>query len=131
MVALAITTDNKYIISACLFENKLRIWNLETKQLVDTLTDFIVSIHYTDNYIAIARDNKYLYYESSERTLSVWNLQARRQEKSIQSLYYCIPRILITNDNTSIASGSYDDKLIVVKPSERNQEVIVHCSPQF
>ena len=131
VATLAITTDNKYIISACLFENALRIWNLETKQLVDTLTNFMVSTHYSDNYIAIARDNIYLYYESSERTLSVWNLQARRQEKSIQGFYYCIPRILITNDNTRIASGSYDDKLIVDKPSERNQEVIVYCLSHF
>ena len=39
--------------------------------------------------------------------------------------------MLITNDNTNIASGLYDDTLIVDKLPERNQEVIVHYFPKF
>ena len=73
--ALAITSDNKYIVSGSA-DMTIRIWNLlENRQegILAEHTSWVTSI-------AITSDNKYAISSSYDSTVRIWNLLEMRQE---------------------------------------------------
>ena len=125
VTALALTNDNKYIIYTTY--NAVRVWNIENKELTCTINDSINS----DKIFKIAGDNKYIYYTTMKNEFKMWNLQEKKQEAMIKYNGYSHVIVLQTNDNTNIASGYYNDKLIVQKMIGSTKDIIMLCKPHF
>jgi WD40 repeat protein len=76
VISVAITSDNKYIIS----DNRdktVRVWNINNKTQEGVLEGHSCEVIYA----GITQDNKYAVSESSDGILKVWNLTNTKRTK--------------------------------------------------
>jgi WD40 repeat protein len=115
--AVAITGDNKYVVSGSL-DKTIRVWNLETGEQVHSLKGHIHPV----NAVAITGDNKYVVSGSQDSTLGVWNLETGEQKHSLKGHTSWVHAVAITGDNKYVVSGSRD-KTIRVWNLETGEQV--------
>ena len=117
--AVAVTYDNKYIISGSL-ENTLRVWNLQEKRQETVMrghASYVTSIAITNN--------KYVISGSNDKTVRVWSLQKKCQEAVLQGHTNSVTSVAITNDNKQIVSGSSDRTVRIWNIQEKLQEAVL------
>ena len=99
--ALAITTDNKYIITG-LSDSHIKIWNLETKT-----EEFILRGHFMGiTSLALTSDNQYIISGSMDSTVRIWSIPNRQQVSVLQGHTSPIYKIAVTPDMEHLASLS-------------------------
>lgn len=69
VAALVVSIDNRLLVSGG-DDQRIKIWDLKTGQLLRTLTDHQGSI----SALAISPNNKWLVSGSSDRSIKIWNL---------------------------------------------------------
>ena len=77
--SVAITSDNKYIVSGG-EDNTVRIWNLKDRTqeaVLEGHSDSVISL-------AITSDSKYIVSCGNDKTVRIWNLQ----KKCARSCFY-------------------------------------------
>ena len=77
--SVAITSDNKYIVSGG-YDKTVRIWNLQDKTQEAVLQGHTHHV----NSVAITSDNKYIVSAGCDNTVRIWNLQDKTQEAVLQ-----------------------------------------------
>ena len=95
--AVAVTNDNKYIVSGS-NDNTIRVWNLKKKRQEFSLhghTDGVRSI-------TITSDNRYIVSYSRDLTIRVWSFQDRNQKTLFQGHTAMIQSLAITSDSKQI-----------------------------
>ena len=60
--------------------------------------------------------------------LTVWNLQERKLEQIIRYYDHSQAQVFLTNDNTKIAPGHYDDNLVVHKVESTKEIILTYIS---
>ena len=118
--AIAITSDNKYIISGS-YDWTIRIWNLLEKRQETVLEGHTYGI----TSIAITSDSKYVISGSKDKTIRIWNLFEKRQETVLEGHNDSITCIAITSDNTYIISGSSDKTIRIWNILKKTQEAVL------
>lgn len=68
--SLAISPDNKFVAAALEFEEVIKIWNIETKQIIAQLTGHTATI----NMIQFSHDGKTLVSGSNDKTIKFWDV---------------------------------------------------------
>jgi WD40 repeat protein len=106
--AVAITSDNKYVISASC-DNTLKVWNWQTGEQLRTLTGHSGSV----NAVVITSDNKYAISASWDETLKVWDWQTGEQLRTLTGHSDSVNAVAITSDNKYAISASRDNTLKV------------------
>ena len=103
VTTLAITSDNKYIISGS-SDCTVRIWDLQEKKEKAILrghTDEIVKV-------VVTSDNKFIVSASNDTTLIIWNIQEKMMETRLRGHAACVQILQISSDNKFIVSaGGY------------------------
>ena len=67
--SVAVTSDNKYVISGSL-DNTIRIWNLLEKRQETILQGDLNEV----NIVAVTSDKKYIVSGSDDKTIRIWNI---------------------------------------------------------
>ena len=100
VTTLAITSDNKYIISGS-SDRTVRIWDLQEKKQKAILrghTDEIVTV-------VVTSDNKFIVSASNDKTLIIWNIQEKKMETRLHGHVACVQILQISSDNKFIVSA--------------------------
>ena len=123
--SLAITSDNKYIISGG-FDKTVRIWNLE-----DNSQEAVLYGH-TDavSKILITSDCKYIISVSNDKSARIWNFANKTQEAIIAVELSHILRVEITSDSKYIAYCTSKINLVVWNFQTNLQETILQNHAQ-
>ncbi|EDZ62433.1 WD repeat-containing protein [Sulfurimonas gotlandica GD1] len=98
-----ISKDSKYLV-AIGYDNIIRIWGLETGQIIKEIAGHFSKISALD----ISLDNKYLVSGSSDGTLKLWDLVKGREVKSFSKKLQDSPTIRsvkITNNKIIVGSS--------------------------
>ena len=120
ITALAITSDNKHIISSAA-DNTVRIWRLEDNSEEAVLhghTDMIYSVFVTN-------DCKYIISASHDKTARIWSFINKMQEAiiAVYNPYHCT--VEITNDSKYFAYCTSDRTLATWNFQTQLQETIL------
>lgn len=102
----AITPDNQTLVSVG-GDKAIRIWDLKTGQLKNTLTGHSREI-YT---VALSPDGKSIYTGSNDNTIRVWNLETGEMENILNGHKSDVFSIAITQDGKTLVSGSNDSTI--------------------
>ena len=81
IVTLAVTRDNKYIISGS-WDKTIRVWNLLQKTQETVLNGHTDAV----NSVLVTSNNKFVISGSSDKTIRVWNLI--KQKNSFWRTYW-------------------------------------------
>ena len=103
VLCLALTIDNKYIISGSR-DKTIRIWDFQLKTQECVLrghNEYILSV-------AVTRDNRYIVSGSFDHTIRIWDFQNKEQVAILEGHTKYVVSVVITTDNKYIASGSGD-----------------------
>ena len=108
ILALEITPDNKQIVSVY-GDNTVRIWDLETGEIIKTI------IKYTDLIwsIAITPDSKTLVCGSRDRTIKIIDLATSEIKQTLTRHEAAVWAVAISPDGKILASGSSDNTIIL------------------
>ena len=63
--------------------------------------------------LVITKDNKYIISGSRDCTVTIWNLEEKRQEAILRGHTNYVNTVAVTNDNKYIVSGSNDSTIII------------------
>ena len=118
--SLAITSDNKFIISGG--EDKtVRIWNLQDRRQVDYLQGHKAKI----SSVIVSGDSKYIATGSWDLTIIIWKFQEKTQKVVFRGHKQFISSLVFTNDNETVVSGSWDFTIRVWSIQQRQQIAIL------
>jgi len=104
--SVAISSDNKYVVSYSYYDNEMKIWDLERGKCLRTLKN-------VKSGIAISSDNKYIVYKTRNYIIKIWGLETRKGLRTLKGHKGFIYVVAITSDNRYIVSTS-DDKTIKI-----------------
>ncbi|MDB9316657.1 trypsin-like peptidase domain-containing protein [Nodularia spumigena] len=99
---VAISPDGRTLASGG--DDKTIIWNLQTKQEIDTLTGNSRSV----NSVAISPDGRTLPSGGDYRVIKLWNLQTQQQIATFTGHSDGVISVAISPDGRTLASGSFD-----------------------
>ncbi|MGK7874389.1 MAG: hypothetical protein AB4426_14070 [Xenococcaceae cyanobacterium] len=98
--------SDRQILASGSFDNTIKIWNLNTGKLLNTLTgDSII------NAIAISPDGKNLVSGSDDNTIKIWNLDTGELLRTLTGHSNCISSVTINPDGKTLASSSRDNTI--------------------
>ena len=104
----AISPDNKKIVSGS-NDNRIKIWDLESGELINTLkgqhTVYIYSV-------AISPDNKKI-VSGSYKTIHIWDLESGVSINTLKGHTNWVKSLAISPDNKKIVSGSFDSTICI------------------
>ena len=104
--SIAITTDNKYIVSGG-YDKTVRIWSLKDRTQEAILQNHTASV----SSVKITSNNKYIISGSFDKTVRIWDLQEKTQEAVLKGHTDFVNSIAVTSDSKYIVSGSRDNNL--------------------
>jgi WD40 repeat protein len=104
--AVALTSDNKYIVSASK-DHALRIWDLDTGEAIRTLRGHDGSV----NSIALTSDDQYIVSCSSDATVRIWDFDTGEIIRILQGHEGSVNSIALTSDDQYIVSASSDSTI--------------------
>ena len=119
VLSVAISPDGETIVSGS-EDNSLKIWNLETGELVRTIeghSDWVWSV-------AISPDGETIVSGSYDKSLKIWNLKTGELVRTLEGHSDWIWSVAISPDGETIVSGSADDSLKNLEP--KNRRVSAH-----
>ncbi|WRH67075.1 MAG: WD40 repeat domain-containing protein [Planktothrix sp. GU0601_MAG3] len=114
--SVAISSEHKIIVGGGW--KTIRIWNLETGKLINTLdahSHWVLSV-------AISSNGQYLVSSSIDKTVKLWNLKTKTLLHTFTGHTSWVNVVKITPDNQTLISGSAD-KTIKVWNLEKKQLV--------
>jgi len=106
--SLAITSDNKYVLSGS-WDKTLRLWDLntnKTKQVFVGHTKDVLSCSFSS-------DMRIIYSGGMDKTVKIWNVQGKNQYTSndFNGWVSCLTNIRQGKEGPLIAVGSWDSKV--------------------
>ena len=117
---LAITNDNKYIVSGSQ-DKIIGIWNLHDRKQVARLYGHTSSV----DCIAISSDNKYIISSGIDNTMWIWSLQDHTFEDSFKCYNDFLSAIAITFDKKYVLSCGKDKTISLWNIQDRKQVAIL------
>ena len=107
--AVAVTPNGRQVVSSSLWDNTLKVWNLQTgeEQLTFNGHDFSVCA------VAVTSDGKRVVSGSRDNTLKVWDLQTGEEQLTFTGHSDWIEAVAVTSDGKRVISGSRDNTLKV------------------
>ena|SRR6185437_11054871 len=103
VISVAITSDNTKIVSGSR-ENTIKIWDMNTGKLLNTLQG-----HFA---VAITSDNTKIVSGTSD-TIKIWDMNTGKLLNTLQGHSDEVTSVAITSDNTKIVSGSRENTIKV------------------
>ena len=104
-----LSQDDKYIFSTSDDNNKLKVRDFQTGELIKIFEGHSESV----SSCALSHDNKYLLSGSTDKTLRVWNFETGELIKIFEGHSESVSSCALSNDNKYILSGSTDKTLRV------------------
>ena len=106
--AVALTADGQTAISGS-DDNTLKVWNLETRKLVQTLAGHSGRVR----AVALTADGQTAISGSWDNTLKVWNLETGKLVQTLAGHSLWVNAVALTADGKTAISGSDDNTLKV------------------
>ncbi|NEQ75681.1 MAG: WD40 repeat domain-containing protein [Okeania sp. SIO2C9] len=106
--SVSISNDGKKIVSGS-SDNTIKVWNLETGELIRTLTGHDRPV----NSVSISNDGKKIVSGSGDNTIKVWNLETGKEIRTLTGHNGWVYSVSISNDGKKIVSGSSDNTIKV------------------
>ena len=116
VTSLAITRDNKYLISSSA-DKTVRLWNIHLC-VQEALLQEDASHVYT---LSVTSDDKYVVYNSTKNTIRIFDIQNKELVAILQGHTNTVCTLDISSDNNYIVSGSYDHTVRVWSIKEKTQ----------
>lgn len=101
--SVAISPDSKLLASGN-DDKTIRLWNLETGQVISTLTGHVDSV----KSVAFSPDGTMLASGSDDRTVKLWNLNECQEVRTFSEHSHAVKSVAFSPDGNLIASGSWD-----------------------
>ena len=103
--SVAISTDNKYIVSGS-WDKTIKIWDIKTGECLNTLE------WYSDwvNSIAISPDGNYIVLGSRDKTIKIWDIKTGECLNTLEGHSNSVNSVAISPDGKYIVSGSIDNE---------------------
>jgi WD40 repeat protein len=95
---------NDYLIISCGTDNKIKIWDALTGQLLNTLIDHTNWI----NSVAFSPDGLKIISGSSDCSVKIWDTQSGQLLNTLNSHRNAVSSVAYSFDNSRIASSSHD-----------------------
>ncbi|WP_246162656.1 NB-ARC domain-containing protein [Brasilonema sennae] len=108
VIALTLTADGKYVISASA-DNTLKVWDWQTGQELRTLAGHSDRV----NAVALTPDGKYVISACYDNTLKVWNWQTGQELRTLAGHSDRVSAVALTPDCKYVISASFDNTLKV------------------
>nr|WP_290225862.1 serine/threonine-protein kinase [Trichocoleus desertorum] len=103
VMSLAISSRKQILVSGSL-DDTLKIWNLQTGNLIRTLPGHLKAV----NSVAISPDGQLLVSGSDDTTVKIWNLQTGDLLHNLVGHSRDVNSVMITPNGLLLASGSED-----------------------
>ncbi|MBW4487818.1 MAG: serine/threonine protein kinase [Trichocoleus desertorum ATA4-8-CV12] len=103
VMSLAISSRKQILVSGSL-DDTLKVWNLQTGNLIRTLPGHLKAI----NSVAISPDGQLLVSGSDDTTVKIWNLQTGDLLHNLVGHSRDVNSVMITPNGLLLASGSED-----------------------
>ena len=116
VIALAISADNKYIVSGS-SDRTVVLWNLLEKRVIGILRGHDRPV----KAVAITSDNRYIVSASDNETLIIWSFKKKIKKSVLISAAY-IRNLLITLDNKNAIS--YTTQTVQIWDLKKHRERI-------
>lgn len=118
--SLAITSDNKFIISGSA-DCTVRIWDLAKKRQVGELRhkDIVSSV-------VITKDDKYCISCSRDKKIKLWDIQARQKIATYSGHMCMVLCVGVTSDSKYIVSGDEEGYIFIWNLRQRNLHASMH-----
>ena len=121
MRSLAITSDNKYIVSISYSNDKIKLFSLSEKRLEATLEGHTKSVL----AIGLSVNDKYIISYSRDTTIRLWSVETKNQESVVRTLPYQEYRcVAISNDNIYCNLGTNKNNLDIYNCIERKNKIL-------
>lgn len=103
---IAASPDGEFIVSGG-WDHKIKIWSVQTGQLIRTLTGHSNSI----TALAIAPDSQQVISGSVDSTIKIWSAQTGQLLKTLTGHSYSVSSLAVTSNSEFIVSGSWDNTI--------------------
>ncbi|NET02154.1 MAG: WD40 repeat domain-containing protein [Sphaerospermopsis sp. SIO1G1] len=111
--SLVMTTNRQYLISGSQ-DKTVRVWNLETGELIHTLSSHREGV-YT---VALSSDQQIIASGSADKTIKLWHLQTGELLATFSGHANTITALLFTASGEMLVSGSLDKTIKIWQRSE-------------
>jgi WD40 repeat protein len=121
--SIVISADQKILISASA-DKTIKIWNLETGELLKTLTGHTSFV----NYLAISPDGQILASASADKTVKLWDLNTGKLLKTLTGHNSFVHRLLFSPDGQNLYSADATIKIWNIATGEEQRTLTGHTS---
>jgi len=108
VTAVAATPDGTRIVSAS-FDGTLKVWNLQTGELLRTLEGHTSHI----NAVVVTPDGVCAISGSWDNTIGMWDLESGENVRTLEGHTKAVMSVAVTSDGQRVVSGSRDKTLRV------------------
>ena len=120
VIALTLTNDNKYVVSAS-SDYTVRIWNLLQKTQENILLGHLDEV----TAVVMTSDNKSIISGSRDKTIRIWNFLEKTQESVLEGHTCSVLTVAVTSDNKYIISGAWDNTIRIWNYLLKTQETVL------